>query len=73
MSDRVVCTGQVSRARMPALLRSADLLVHVPAYEPFGMVPLEAMACGTPVIASADGSHSDAVVDGATGALIPPG
>jgi D-inositol-3-phosphate glycosyltransferase len=72
VSDRVVCTGQVSRARMPALLRSADLLVHVPAYETLGMVPLEAMACGTPVIASADSSHSDAVVDGATGALIPP-
>ncbi len=71
VSDRVVCTGQVSRTRMPALLRSADLLVHMPAYEPFGMVPLEAMACGTPVIAAADGSHCDAVVDGATGALIP--
>ncbi len=73
VSDRVVCTGQISRARMPALLRSADLLVHVPAAEPPGMVPLEAMACGTPVIVSAGSSHSDAVVDGATGALIPPG
>ncbi len=72
VSDRVVCTGQVSRARMPALLRSADLLVHTARYEPFGMVPLEAMACGTPVVASAGGSHSDAVVDGATGALVPP-
>jgi D-inositol-3-phosphate glycosyltransferase len=72
VSDRVICTGQVGRARMPALLRSADLLVHIAHYEPFGMVPLEAMACGTPVVASAGGSHSDAVVDGATGALIPP-
>jgi glycosyltransferase involved in cell wall biosynthesis len=72
VSDRVVCTGQVSRARMPALLRSADLLVHVPAAKTPGMVPLEAMACGTPVIASADSSHSDAVIEGATGALIPP-
>ncbi len=72
VSNRVVCTGQVGRARMPALLRSADLLVHLPGYDAFGMVPLEAMACGTPVIASADGRHSDAIVDGATGALIPP-
>jgi glycosyltransferase involved in cell wall biosynthesis len=72
VSDRVVCTGQVSRARRPALLRSADLLVHIAMYEPFGMVPLEAMACGTPVVACAGGSHCDAVVDGATGALIPP-
>jgi glycosyltransferase involved in cell wall biosynthesis len=72
VSDRVICTGQIGRARMPALLRSADLLVHIAHYEPFGMVPLEAMACGTPVLASAGGSHSDAVIDGATGALIPP-
>jgi glycosyltransferase involved in cell wall biosynthesis len=72
VSDRVICTGQIGRARLPALLRSADLLVHIAYYEPFGMVPLEAMACGTPVVASAGGSHSDAVIDGATGALIPP-
>jgi glycosyltransferase involved in cell wall biosynthesis len=73
VADRVTITGRVSRARMPALLRSADLLVHVPLYEPFGMVPLEAMACGTPVVAAEGGSDQDAVVDGATGALIPPG
>ncbi len=72
VSDRVICTGQVGRARMPALLRSADLLVHIAPYEPFGMMPLEAMACGTPVVAAAGGSHCDTVVDGATGALIPP-
>jgi D-inositol-3-phosphate glycosyltransferase len=57
---------------VPAQLRSADLLVHLPAYDGFGVVPLEAMACGTPVIAAADGRHCDAVVDGAVGALIPP-
>lgn len=73
VSDRVVFTGKVSRARMPALLRSADLLVHTALYEPFGMVPLEAMACGTPVMAAAGGSHQDAVVDGATGVLVRPG
>jgi glycosyltransferase involved in cell wall biosynthesis len=73
VSDRVVFTGKVSRARMPALLRSADLLVHTALYEPFGMVPLEAMACGTPVMAAAGGSHQDAIVDGATGVLVRPG
>jgi glycosyltransferase involved in cell wall biosynthesis len=73
VGDRVVFTGQVSRARMPALLRSADLLVHTTLYEPFGMVPLEAMACGTPVVAAAGGSHQDAIVDGATGVLVRPG
>jgi len=73
VGDRVVFTGKVSRARMPALLRSADLLVHTAMYEPFGMVPLEAMACGTPVMAAAGGSHADAVVDGTTGVLVRPG
>jgi glycosyltransferase involved in cell wall biosynthesis len=73
IGDRVVFTGQVSRARMPALLRSADLLVHTAMYEPFGMVPLEAMACGTPVMAAAGGSHQDAIVDGTTGVLVNPG
>ena len=73
IGDRVVFTGQVSRARMPALLRSADLLVHTTLYEPFGMVPLEAMACGTPVVAAAGGSHQDTIVDGTTGVLVRPG
>jgi glycosyltransferase involved in cell wall biosynthesis len=73
IGDRVVFTGEVSRARMPALLRSADLLVHTTLYEPFGMVPLEAMACGTPVVAAAGGSHQDAIVDGTTGVLVSPG
>jgi glycosyltransferase involved in cell wall biosynthesis len=73
VGDRVVFTGKVSRARMPALLRSADLLVHTALYEPFGMVPLEAMACGTPVMAAAGGSCQDAIVDGTTGVLVRPG
>ena len=73
MDRRVVFVGQVSQARMPALLRSADLLVHTALYEPFGMAPLEAMACGTPVMAAAGGAHEDEVVDGATGVLVRPG
>ena len=41
-----------ARRDLPALLRSADAVVCVPWYEPFGIVPLEAMACGVPVVAS---------------------
>ncbi len=72
VADRVVFTGGISRADMPPLLRSADLVVCVPWYEPFGIVPLEAMACGVPVIVSAVGGLTDTVVDGVTGVHVPP-
>ena len=72
VADRVVFTGSVGRADVPALIRSSDAVVCVPWYEPFGIVPLEAMACGVPVVASAVGGLTDTVVDRATGWLVPP-
>jgi phosphoheptose isomerase/glycosyltransferase involved in cell wall biosynthesis len=72
VAERVHLRGQVSRAALPPLLRSADALVTVPWYEPFGITPLEAMACGVPVVASAVGGLIDSVVDGVTGRHAPP-
>jgi glycosyltransferase involved in cell wall biosynthesis len=73
VGGRVLFAGGLGRAALPPLLRSADLLVNVSEYEPSGMVSVEAMACGTPVIASPVGGQVDAVVDGTTGILVPPG
>jgi glycosyltransferase involved in cell wall biosynthesis len=70
--DRVDFRGRVGRAELPALLRSADAVVCAPWYEPFGIVPLEAMACGVPVVATAVGGMLDSVADGVTGLLVAP-
>jgi glycosyltransferase involved in cell wall biosynthesis len=73
VSQRARFLGRVCRAELPALLRSADAVVSVPYYEPFGMVPLEAMACGIPPVVSAVGGLRESVLDGETGLHVPPG
>ncbi|TVL89572.1 glycosyltransferase [Streptomyces sp. SAJ15] len=73
VADRVRFTGGVPPTDVPALLRAADVVLCPADYEPFGIVPLEAMACGTPVVASAVGGQLDTVWDPGTGRLVPPG
>lgn len=72
VAERLAMPGQIPRSRMPELLRSTDVVVCSPWYEPFGIVPLEAMACSKPVVASAVGGLADTVVDGITGIHVPP-
>jgi D-inositol-3-phosphate glycosyltransferase len=72
VADRLLLVGRVEQPDVPRLLRSADVSVNVPWYEPFGIAPLEAMACGLPVVGTAVGGLLDTVVEGSTGALVEP-
>lgn len=73
VGDKLVLPGFVSDEELPALYRAADVFVMPSRKEGFGIVFLEAMGCGTPVVAgNADGSV-DAVCDGELGAMVPPG
>jgi glycosyltransferase involved in cell wall biosynthesis len=72
IADRVELRGAVPRQQIPALLRSADVVACCPWYEPFGMVAVEAMACGVPVVASDIGGLAETVVHGVTGLRVPP-
>lgn len=71
VGDRVRLVGRVPQVAMPALLRSADVVVCAAA-DSAAVTPLEAMACGVPVVAVAAGGAADTVVDGITGLLVPP-
>lgn len=72
VSDRLRLPGPVSRAALPALLRSADIVLCTPWRPRFGIAALEAAACGVPVVANNSGGLIDTVVDGITGLLVPP-
>ena len=58
---------------MPQHYRWADVVLSTPWYEPFGITPLEAAACGRPLVGHAVGGLLDSVIDGQTGRLVAPG
>lgn len=72
VQDRVTFTGRRQRQDLRSYYCAADVFVTTPWYEPFGITPLEAMACGTPVVGSAVGGIQYTVMDGVTGYLVPP-
>jgi alpha-1,3/alpha-1,6-mannosyltransferase len=73
ISPRVTFLRSVTDSTRQDLLRSAVAVVYTPSGEHFGIVPCEAMAVGTPVVACADGGPKESILDGQTGYLCEPG
>ena len=72
IADRVTFTGRRGREELKYYYNASDLFVSTPWYEPFGITPLEAMACGVPVIGSNVGGIKYSVEHERTGYLVPP-
>ncbi len=65
-------TGRRHRDDLATYYSASDVFVTTPWYEPFGITPVEAMACGRPVVGSDTGGIRSTVVHGKTGFLVPP-
>jgi D-inositol-3-phosphate glycosyltransferase len=72
VADRVIFAGKRDRFELPYYYAAGDVMVTTPWYEPFGLTPLEAMACARPVIGSDVGGISFSVEHGSSGLLVPP-
>lgn len=72
LKRQVVFTAQKPRRELAHYYSAADVFVTTPWYEPFGITPLEAMACATPVVGAAVGGIKSTVQEGITGYLVPP-
>jgi glycosyltransferase involved in cell wall biosynthesis len=70
VTDRVRLLGRVPPEEVPSWYRSADVVACAPRYGPVGSAPLEAMACGVPVVGYAVGGLAESVIDGLTGTVV---
>ncbi len=70
--DRILFSGRRNRDELKYYYSAAHVFISTPWYEPFGITPVESMACGTPVIGARVGGIKYTVLDGETGYLVPP-
>ncbi|MFP5390621.1 MAG: glycosyltransferase [Gammaproteobacteria bacterium] len=72
LGEHVLFAGRKERSELRYYYSAADVFVTTPWYEPFGITPVEAMACARPVIGADVGGIKHTVIDGETGYLVPP-
>lgn len=72
VAERVHLLGRIDHETIGELLADTDVVACAPWYEPFGMVPLEAMAAGRPIVGSAVGGFLDTIEHERTGLHVPP-
>jgi D-inositol-3-phosphate glycosyltransferase len=72
VADSVTFVGRRGRDQLRQFYGASDVFVTTPWYEPFGITPVEAMACGVPVVGASVGGIRSTVLDGETGFLVPP-
>ncbi len=69
--DRLIFAGRVDQEILPLYYSAADVLAVPSYYESFGLVALEALACGTPVVTTSVGAMEEIVINGVTGHVVP--
>ena len=72
-NGQLYCIGAIPRSQMPKFWNSVNVAVMPSLSESFGLVALEALACGIPVVSTTAGGLKEIVVDGECGLLVPPG
>jgi len=72
VEEKVIFAGRKNRDLLKYYYSAADVFVSTPWYEPFGITPLESMACGTPVIGANVGGIKYSITNNHTGFLLPP-
>ncbi|MFT6674616.1 MAG: mannosyltransferase [Sulfitobacter sp.] len=71
LADRLLFPGEISATQLPALMRALSLVVQLPRYEGYGMVPLEALASGVPFVGSDAGYYRSFSAQGRVGTIVP--
>lgn len=71
LSDRILFPGELAATKLPQLMRALSLVMQLPRYEGYGMVPLEGMASAVPFIGSQTGYYEEFTAQGKTGTVVP--